>query len=69
MMVNFARTALTSTGLGAAPQGTPPVLEHLDGLLTAHRWEVVEKLIEAELGLDVLDQGIDRNARAAEDNH
>ena len=45
------------------------MLEHLDGLLTAHRWEVVEKLVEAELGLDVLDQGIDRNARAAENNH
>jgi len=63
------RRAGSSTALREAPQGTPPVLEHLDGLLTPHRREVVEKLVEAEPGLEVLDQGIDRNARAAEDNH
>src|SRR3989442_14036348 len=43
--LRLARTALSSTGLGEAPQSTPPVLEYLDGLLTAYRREVVEKLV------------------------
>ncbi len=53
--------------MGEATEGVPPVLEHLDGLFTTRGGEILEEFVEREPRLEVLDQGIDGNPRATED--
>jgi len=41
-------------------------LENCDGVLARDAWVIVEKLVERMAGLDVVDQGVDRDARPGE---
>lgn len=42
-------------------QDLPCQLERSQGLLAAHRWKIVEKVVESVAGFEVVDQGLDRH--------
>ena len=58
---------MPSRGGGASEQHLLRQLQHGDGLIAAHRREILEKFIEGITGFEIIEQRLHRHTSADED--